>query len=382
MNTKTVFKHFLFSAVLPVVFLSQLQAQCTGCTSTITGTVSATQTVGAGQTLCIAPNSVLQGNLVINGGTVCNDGTIANASIVLNSGTITSAGLLSTTLFGISSGTFTSTGTAAVDSVDGLGANIHFNNYGVYTGTGLRLERANLSQSSTNLFFLNAGTMTLSGKLYLMEINATNTGSITTGNGFASMSQWVYAGSFTNDGPLQVTGMFENFDVFHTNCRVIVNGSWVNLGIVTGPSSSSAPCAGFSVSGWADNMMLFGQDGSYLDMCAAGGYFDAGPPPGSNITLCQCNSVCTVTTSTGSISAEEIAAGVFPNPVQDQLNVEVSQTVAGSVMVYAIDGRIVYAGDYKGLSKLTIDTSHWDAGIYQLVITAGDQVFIRKIIRN
>ncbi|TND10124.1 MAG: hypothetical protein FD123_372 [Bacteroidetes bacterium] len=363
------------------LLVSPARAQCTNCTSTLSGTVTAAQTVGPGQTLCISPSGILQGNITINGGIVCNSGNISGATITINSGMLTSSGTITSPMVNISSGTLENSGTASVDSLSGFGANMQFTNTGIYSGNGFRMEIISPTTSPTTLFFHNAGSMTISNNMWLNEVEGTNTGDITTGGDFENISQEVFIGNFTNSGPLTVGDLFGNLGVFHTTCRVMVTGWFTNLGIVTGPLTPSAPCAGFSVGGVAQNYNYFGQDGSYLDMCAGInqnlGLF------GANVSNCQCNSTCTSTLAVNENHPANETVAAFPNPVQNELHLRIEEPGDFKVNIFATDGKLIFSGACTGQQEhFVISAAAWAPGIYQLVLASEEKVLVQKIIRN
>lgn len=68
--------------IISLVSLTQLQAQCTGCTATYTTNSSSNITVGVGQKICINAGVSLTGIITLNGGTICNYGTITKITFL------------------------------------------------------------------------------------------------------------------------------------------------------------------------------------------------------------------------------------------------------------------------------------------------------------
>lgn len=73
---------YLYVIILFISFhVNKLTAQCTGCTTNMTTSVSS-YTAVSGQTLCLASGITYTGSIVLNGGTICNSGTITNVTFL------------------------------------------------------------------------------------------------------------------------------------------------------------------------------------------------------------------------------------------------------------------------------------------------------------
>ena len=78
---------------------------------------------------------------------------------------------------------------------------------------------------------------------------------------------------------------------------------------------------------------------------------------------------------------------LFPNPVLNELNVELPATVEGSLSyeVLSIEGRSVQNGELQNhgsLNKYTINAESLDSGYYLLKIKSKNQSFISKFIKQ
>ncbi|MBA3683389.1 MAG: hypothetical protein H0W73_19820, partial [Bacteroidetes bacterium] len=114
----------LLFALILMSFNQNLNAQCSGCTTTVTPGV-ASYTAISGQTLCVAGGVNYTGTLVLNGGTICNSGTINNITFL--------------------KGTFLNYGTYNTGNVSmNITANVNIENY-----NGSRINMGSLTFSAT-----------------------------------------------------------------------------------------------------------------------------------------------------------------------------------------------------------------------------------------
>jgi len=96
------------------------------------------------------------------------------------------------------------------------------------------------------------------------------------------------------------------------------------------------------------------------------------------------------------VGIDEIIAGenllkeeliLYPNPVNDFVNIECDIIKQGVVNVQVVDlsGKVVSSkqlGVRKGKNKLSVDLSHLAAGTYVMKAVSGNQVFTGKFIAN
>lgn len=78
----TTLKFILLGLILSLLGSTQLKAQCTGCSITLSTSTSTSYTVNAGTVLCINAGVSATGNIRLNGGTVCNSGTLTNMTFL------------------------------------------------------------------------------------------------------------------------------------------------------------------------------------------------------------------------------------------------------------------------------------------------------------
>lgn len=72
---------------------------------------------------------------------------------------------------------------------------------------------------------------------------------------------------------------------------------------------------------------------------------------------------------------------VFPNPVNDQLNLELSEEI-NQVTIYGLDGKTMYSRKASTKSAVQVNTSDWASGVYFLQLSSDDEVWTEKIIRQ
>jgi hypothetical protein len=68
--------------LISLLSLSQLQAQCIGCTTTYSTNNATNITVAVGQKICINAGTTLTGIITLNGGTICNYGTLTRITFL------------------------------------------------------------------------------------------------------------------------------------------------------------------------------------------------------------------------------------------------------------------------------------------------------------
>ena len=319
----------LIAAFLPHI----VNAQCTGCSSTLSGTSSNPfhKVVADGEVFCINSNGNLNRPLQINtGGIVCNNGTISNNYIeieeggtLINNGTIegdyilsrqrsviTNNGYLKANDLFIDDAIFNNYNIAEIDKItiqirDSIN---YFNNEGVITSN---IIQSHQTKSDTSIYLrykiYNSGEIHVSEKLMnSSRVDFENSGNLFVGDGipngvtsygtagFLNFYHCTYA-TFKNTGQMKVAGNFGNYGEFYTECMIPVDGNMVSSGRITGPLTNS--CGGFNIEGHTYFVGYVADDFSYIDICDAGnptGGFDQEviQEMGPNVTFCSCNNEC------------------------------------------------------------------------------------------
>ncbi|CAM4047998.1 MULTISPECIES: T9SS type A sorting domain-containing protein [Flavobacterium] len=74
---------------------------------------------------------------------------------------------------------------------------------------------------------------------------------------------------------------------------------------------------------------------------------------------------------------------LFPNPTTDRLTIASDSAAMNSVVITAMDGKIIYSNQTVNASKLELDTSSYQGGIYMVAITTTNGTsFIKKLVKN
>jgi len=363
----------LSTFILSIVFVSSINAQCTGCTITISAPSAIPVAVGPGQKLCIMAGGDLSGAVLVNGGEICNMGTISSTDVALTSGEIVNMGTMNNEGLGISGGTFTNmgSGVATIDSILILGSACTFMNMGTvnsiaiaqgYSGTGVIPA------------FHNMGTGTITcdsigqtgGELH-------NHGTMIVNFDLGNFTP----GLFENHCSLSVGRDFGNTGTFLTEQLVSVGGDWGNSGDVNGPTIG---CGGFTVAGASGNTGNFGTDGSFIDMCdASSGSFDLNTGSlGANVSSCTCTSNCTVDVT----EIEKLNVSIYPNPSSGTFAITFEEVIENvSVKLIDAQGKIAYTSKVQTSPSINVNADDLSAGIYFLSIQKnGLEVLGKKII--
>lgn len=102
------------------------------------------------------------------------------------------------------------------------------------------------------------------------------------------------------------------------------------------------------------------------------------------VTLTTQNYCCSDTYSlnivVGPSATDELAENgfeVFPNPVRDELNIQVEKGMAFEYQICDISGRMVANGEQHG--TLILQTGAWERGLYLLTVRTHSGVFTKKL---
>ena len=324
-------KYKLLLVSLFIFILNETNAQCTGCTVTISGTETLPQIVGPGSKLCITSSGVLNGDLVINGGEVCNEGTINSNNIVLTSGSLNNIGVISSIKLAGLSGDFDNQGNASIDSLAIGGADINVSNTGILSFDDLAIVKAGIG---TNPQLDNTGELSGFNMGISTDALVNNSGDFFIANDFGCG----LGATMNNSGNMSVGNDFGNDGIFYTECMIPVANDWANSGTITGPLASS--CGGFTVTNASGNVGSFGLDNSNIDMCDQGNPtlgFDANVGSlGSNVTFCSCVNNCSSTTSISELSSG-LNLTIFPNPFSIRTTIEFDENSSESYVLMFFD---------------------------------------------
>lgn len=366
--------YFKLLALGLFAFSINANAQCTGCTTTISGADASNYIVASGQKLCIAAGGNASGLITVNsGGTVCNQGTISSPYFWVNGGSLKNYGTINVSNLLVSS----------------MGV---FNNYAGATS----IHDSILIDNNLSKLY-NYGTMTTIrlGNSDQAEVN--NSGSITAdyvGDSSANFNNQstaylkinvdfynAYSSTCINSGYIDVDRDFFNStsSSFETFCMISVGRDWYNTASMLGPPSAQ-PCGGFNIAGGSYNSGTLGNSVTHIDICDAGnppmGLDGPGGTIASTTTYCTCTNACVIPAGISEpISQSSILIqNIYPNPSSSSLTIELQNKEAEELVVEVMDmmGRkqsSVKINSIAGLTSTSVDVSRLAQGTYILNIT-------------
>jgi len=407
--------------ILFVIFTTNSFAQCTSCTTTISGADAAPHTVLSGQTLCITAAGNASGNITVaTGGTLCNQGTISSSMVWIAGGTYHNYGTQVTDLMTVSSaGSFHNHNNATIDSLLVTGTGSSFNNMGTVIGVRFTVAASASTVNSGSITedfaadtvgtFTNASTGTFTvnfdygtgytstvindgtihvGRDFGNAYNAlfTNNGTLTVSRDFLNS----YTSTFTNNGILTITRDFYNSTsaTVKSNCMATVNRDWYNSATVLGANNPS--CGGFNIAGMSLSSGTLGDMSTHLDLC------DAGHPVGGidgnsgtiavTTTYCTCANACALVgiTEYGTQNSSFITS-LYPNPSNDNITVKVNLADNNEKLLIEIKnmlGQNVYSQNYqasKGENVYMLSISALPQGTYILSISDAHHLQSKKM---
>ena len=160
-----------FLLITIIAFNLKTNAQCSGCTTNITGLDAAPHIVTAGQVFCIAPTGTVTGQITVSvGGTLCNQGTINSFNLWIAGGTLINYGSLTThNLLVSTAGTYTNYATTIIDSLLVENPSSTYINNGSQTNDAFGIADngtvVNNGTISTHLMADSIGTFTNNGTI-------------------------------------------------------------------------------------------------------------------------------------------------------------------------------------------------------------------------
>ena len=96
---------------------------------------------------------------------------------------------------------------------------------------------------------------------------------------------------------------------------------------------------------------------------------------------CVDTSTCINLTTVGISELSTPMINLYPNPVKNQLIIALEQNVDIQVTIVTVEGKLIYSSTEMSKRKLTIDTSHWDKGIYFVRLNNEKIHQIHKVIK-
>ena len=389
--------YFLLLLSVVIFATTNVQAQCSGCTTTISNANSANQLVSSGQTLCIASTGTVSGLItVLAGGKVCNQGVINSTNVWVGGGTLINTGTINVNNLTVSSaGSFTNQATFDADSFLVISTNANYYN----TGTQINLAFAtadhattmNTGTITTNVLYDSIGNFTNNGNIIINDGMANGWGSTCINNGNLRITNDFangYSSSFINNKNMVVSRDFfnGNTSTYTTHCMVTVGRNWFNSATIVGPGIS---CGGFNIAGTSSNTGSVGTTSTFIDICDAGhpaGGFDANAGNvASTTTFCTCTNNCVT------VGLQEIATSsnismvtLYPNPAGNTVMVKYASGINGALLVTIKDmmGRTILTqkeNSFEGTNELQLNISGLAEGTYIFNITDGNQKTVSKL---
>lgn len=390
--------YFLLVLAVVTFATNTIQAQCSGCTTTISNANSANQLVSSGQTLCITSTGTVSGLItVLAGGKVCNQGVINSTNLWVGGGQLLNSGTINVNNLTVSSaGTFTNNAALDADSFLVISNNVKYFNYGTQTNLAFAIAdhaaTINTGTITTNVLYDSIGDLTNNGNIIINDgmangwgSNCINNGNIRIINDFANG----YSSSFINNKNMVILRDFYNGNngTYTTHCMVTIGRNWTNSATILGPNSS---CGGFNIAGTSSNSGPVGSASTFVDICDAGhpaGGFDAniGTLAGTT-TFCTCANNC-ITVGLQEISGSSKISSVvlYPNPAGNMVMVKYASGTNGALLVTIKDmmGRTVLTQkeqSFEGANELQLNIGGIAEGTYMFNITDNEQKTVSKLL--
>ena len=306
-----------FIILFLLAFIIKSNAQCTGCTTNITGLDASNHIISSGQVFCIAPTGTVTGLITVSaGGTLCNQGKINSTNVWIAGGSFKNYGTIdSYNLLVSSAGTFTNYTTALIDSLMITQTNSKFINIGSQTGIAFTVaDHASL---------INTGSIN-EYDMYDSIATVDNSGNLTITNDFGN----AYSSNFTNNNYMKVQRDFYNATNanFTTNCMITVGRDWYNSANVYG---STINCGGFNIAGNSLSSGLIGSASTHIDLCDAGHPALGIDGPGGTIinttSFCNCSNNCVLVTGINNLTVPSSSIkNIYPNPSSNKITININ----------------------------------------------------------
>lgn len=133
------------------------------------------------------------------------------------------------------------------------------------------------------------------------------------------------------------------------------------------------------------------RDWTWVDLNALGGVIDSlefylsssdnSPQYGMNTPAYFCMDNLTPLISTGVKNVSALAAKVYPNPVVNELHVELNDDKATDILITDLSGKLIAAYVVTG-KNMTIPTTQLPTGMYLLHISNGQQIATQRFIKQ
>lgn len=394
---KKIYSKFLVIALS--VFGLNANAQCTGCTQTISGNDAANHIVGPGQVLCISATGNATGLITVSsGGTLCNQGSLNSTNVWIAGGILKNYGTINTGNILVSAaGTYSNFATSIIDSLFITENSSKYVNQGTQVITAFAIaDNANATNTgtiTTSLLYDSLATFTNNGTISVTDMmgliynsNFTNNGSLTVTNDFGNGNSAV----FLNNGYMKVNRDFYNGSsaIFTTYCMVQVGRDWANSATINGPTLTS--CGGFSITGLSLNSGTIGSITTHVDICDAGmpvtGVDGNSGTIASTTTYCTCTNTCVSTVGIKEIQKESsvLINNLFPNPASNSITININNRDSETLLIEIRDmmGRTVLTKSVAakiGENQTEVNVSTLAQGTYILCVTDSHQIQTKRL---
>lgn len=383
--------------ILSILFSLKTHAQCSSCTTNITGLDASNHIISAGQVFCIAPTGTVTGLITVSvGGVLCNQGKMTSTDIWIAGGTFYNYGTINAHNVLVSSaGTYTNYFNSTIDSMLITGTGSSYKNSGTLNNHAFGIADhavANnagtintllLADSVSN--FVNNGTINvLNGLSNAYNSTFSNNGNLTITNDLSN----AYNSNFFNYNYMSVGRDFANSNtsLFTTICMIPIGRDWYNSATLY--TGSSTACGGFSVTGLTLNSGSVGTSGTSMDICDAGHPVLGMDGPGgtiTNVTYCSCINSCSSSVGIKEQNSNELISSIYPNPASNLLSVKLNHTGAGIIKISIVDvlGKIVLTKIVEVTSNdnvIEIPVSNLSEGTYVLTMSDAKGQQVNKIV--
>ncbi len=237
----------------PSFFGNSVVAQCSGCTTTISGPDASSYTINPGEKICLTAGASFTGTVYINGGTLVNCASATqvfglNFNFSGTQGRVENHGTIVLTVSNdLRYVTVDNYGDLSITASRSLAEDVIFTNYGLFAVSGnLTLLNSNALLDNhghvgvTNTFVTHSGstlnnfrTGTINCEDFTAQHDWYNQGVINVGDDFSSQNGAV---AIIDGGCINVAGVFQNFaTIIGTLCGTITaDGITTNTGILNG----------------------------------------------------------------------------------------------------------------------------------------------------
>ncbi len=101
----------------------------------------------------------------------------------------------------------------------------------------------------------------------------------------------------------------------------------------------------------------------------------------TKLELCNKDTLIINSIKVNNIPVKEKTLKVYPVPFANVLHIESADTDAGSVHIYAMDGKCFFTGGLRFREKLPVNTENWPAGVYLVKQHTKHGIVTSKVIK-